>query len=277
MKRLLFFLLPAYSISQTTHTLTLYYRINETISGAHIARLDSFVKSYHGQELKVKVTGSADFLSSDKYNFELSEKRARHVCDHLRKSPVITVLSCRGIGEKNSTPSGSASGEPLQRKVDVIIEWPQVKKDSAARKNIARVPPSIHKPQAKIEELKKGESAELQGLSFIPGRHFVLKSSMPVLENLLKTLQDHPDLTIEIQGHVCCTENGNDGYDFDSEDRKLSLNRARYVYEYLVQNGIDENRLSYKGFGHTRPKNKYERTPEEEQENRRVEIMVTGK
>jgi flagellar motor protein MotB len=100
---------------------------------------------------------------------------------------------------------------------------------------------------------------------------------MPVLEKLLSTMQANPNLKVEIQGHVCCMDGEDDGFDYDSNDQHLSVNRARAVYDYLVEHGIEKKRLSYKGFGHSRPKIKVENTPEEEQVNRRVEIFVIEK
>jgi outer membrane protein OmpA-like peptidoglycan-associated protein len=46
------------------------------------------------------------------------------------------------------------------------------------------------------------------------------------------------------------------------------------VNDYLVKNGIDASRLTYKGYGHSRPKVSPEKSPADEQMNRRVEILV---
>ena len=117
----------------------------------------------------------------------------------------------------------------------------------------------------------------IEGLSFVPGRHVILSSSAPALQNLLKTLKSNPKLKVEIQGHVCCTDNGEDGVDLDTREKKLSENRAKAIYDYLVDKGITKARLGYKGFGRTKPKEPVENTPEKEQANRRVEILVIEK
>jgi flagellar motor protein MotB len=75
---------------------------------------------------------------------------------------------------------------------------------------------------------------------------------------------------------VCCT-NKADGLDYDTNEKNLSEARAKAIYDYLVAKGISENRLSYKGFGHSRPKELIEDTPQKEQANRRVEIMILEK
>jgi len=82
-------------------------------------------------------------------------------------------------------------------------------------------------------------------------------------------MEEMPTLKISIEGHICC----------DSNDvTQLSLARAKLVYDYLVKNGIDAKRLSYKGFGATRPIHPLPELNENEQkENRRVEIRILSK
>jgi outer membrane protein OmpA-like peptidoglycan-associated protein len=111
----------------------------------------------------------------------------------------------------------------------------------------------------------------------VPGRHLILQSSVPALQKLLKTLKDNPKLKVEIQGHVCCTNNGEDGVDYDTREPKLSENRAKAIYEYLIDKGITKARLSYKGYGRSKPKEPVEDSPAKEQANRRVEILILEK
>src|SRR5690606_29776359 len=87
-----------------------------------------------------------------------------------------------------------------------------------------------------------------------PGSHKVRDESLPELQKLLNTMYANPGLTIQIEGHICClNRNGSDGYDYDSDEFHLSLNRAKTVYDYLVQNRVKPDRLKYAGFGMARP------------------------
>lgn len=56
-------------------------------------------------------------------------------------------------------------------------------------------------------------------------------------------------------------------------NQKLSTNRAKIVYDRLVEMGVDKNRLEYKGFGKSQLDIKNATTEEEHQKNRRVEII----
>ena len=64
-------------------------------------------------------------------------------------------------------------------------------------------------------------------------------------------------------------------YLFEEHNQILSENRAKSVYNYLIENGIAKDRLSYKGFGESIPKYTNE-TKEGRQGNRRTEYVITG-
>lgn len=264
-----------------TDTLRLYFSINEVTSPINNNRIDSAIKALNGKLVDIAIYGYADFLSHDAYNLSLSSRRAETAKAYLKKkmpASQINIYACEGRGEKNSTPNSSSEGEPHQRRVDIYFEPVVIINVSDSKLETPLQKDNTTKIEKKnIEELNTGESLALEGLGFEPGRHFVLKESVPVLQKLLQTLKENKSLKIEIQGHVCCTQHGSDGMDLDTREMKLSENRAKAVYDFLISKGIAKNRLSYKGFGRTKPKFDLELTPEEEQANRRVEIMVLEK
>jgi len=90
-------------------------------------------------------------------------------------------------------------------------------------------------------------------------------------------MAENPTLEIEIHGHICCMAGPEDGLDIDTKTEDLSVNRARAIYEYLIKNGIEPQRLKYKGFGHSRPLIYPEDTEERRTTNRRVEIKIVKK
>lgn len=127
-------------------------------------------------------------------------------------------------------------------------------------------------------ELISGDEVILEGLNFYPGSHHTLPEAKPVLKKLLELLQQNKTMRIEIQGHVCCAEKPNqDGLDDETGDFKLSWNRAQFVYDYLIQNGIDASRVTYRGFAMTRPLVYPENTIQDQIKNRRVEILILTK
>jgi outer membrane protein OmpA-like peptidoglycan-associated protein len=127
-------------------------------------------------------------------------------------------------------------------------------------------------------ELSGGDEVILEGLNFYPGSHHTLPEAKPVLKKLLGLLEQNKTLRIEVQGHVCCAEKPNqDGLDDETGDFKLSWNRAQFVRDYLIQNGIEAERVTYRGFAMTRPLVYPEKTIQDQIKNRRVEILILAK
>lgn len=111
-----------------------------------------------------------------------------------------------------------------------------------------------------------GEKLKIENLNFMINTYIVVNESRGKLYELLLVLQKNPKLKIEIQGNICCMPN----------DRlNLSMQRAKAVYNFLIANEINKNRLSYKGFGSARPIFALpEKTEEERAANRRVEVLI---
>ena len=266
-------LIVKYFFSQNQNdTLRLYYLINQYKSSAQFYKLDSMLNQLGDKKLLLNINGYADFLSSNSYNKLLSSRRALSVKKYIQSKKLnITSIEIKALGEINSkSQTNLIVGQPDQRRVDVIIV-------NDIKSNNDQTKKQINISNKKINStiiLKKGERTTLEGLSFEPGRHYLLPQSRPVLESLLETLLKSEDLKIEIQGHICCKGDSDDGFDLDSNNNKLSENRAKVVYDFLIKNGIDANRLNFIGFGHTQPKVFPELSPDDEQANRRVEIKV---
>ncbi|MBD2753563.1 OmpA family protein [Spirosoma validum] len=111
-----------------------------------------------------------------------------------------------------------------------------------------------------------GKTTQLKAIQFVQSKSELLPDAMPALEQLLAFMQGKPTAEIELSGH---TDNqGN----FD-ENLRLSKQRVDVVKAYLVQNGIEANRITTRGYGPTRPiaSNNSESS---RQLNRRVEMIV---
>ena len=97
--------------------------------------------------------------------------------------------------------------------------------------------------------------------------------SRRVLDAVAQVLKDHPEISkVEIQGHT--DDRGGEAYNLD-----LSLRRARAVKRYLVNQGIDPERLTARGYGESRPivspRGKQGRALDAaRRENRRVEFVI---
>ena len=71
--------------------------------------------------------------------------------------------------------------------------------------------------------------------------------SMVSLDKLVETLNDNPNVTIELMSHT-------DSRDTEEYNMELSQKRAQAVVDYLIDKGIDPDRLSARGYGESSPK-----------------------
>ena len=106
----------------------------------------------------------------------------------------------------------------------------------------------------------------LNNIFFETGSAKLLPSSNPELNKLVWTLRNNESMRIEIRGHT-------DDVGMDDYNQLLSEERAKSVYQYLIDRGIDASRLSFKGFGETQPVATNE-TEEGRKMNRRTEFVV---
>lgn len=102
-------------------------------------------------------------------------------------------------------------------------------------------------------------------IRFDVGKATLLPESMGAVNEIYGLLKDHPEVRFSIEGHT-----DSDG-DWDL-NQKLSEERAKTVMDQLISMGIDKNRLSFRGYGETKPI-LTNTTPEGKASNRRVEFV----
>jgi outer membrane protein OmpA-like peptidoglycan-associated protein len=132
------------------------------------------------------------------------------------------------------------------------------------------------KKKTLLSFLKIGKTYRFENLVFKGGTAELIPQSEPIMENLYKLMSKNPKLKISIEGHI---NNPVDMYNRTSNKEALELSeqRAKRVFDYLVEKGIDSNRMVTIGHGDKKmlfPKAKNE---EEMEQNRRVELKVLNK
>lgn len=103
------------------------------------------------------------------------------------------------------------------------------------------------------------------GILFDVNKSTIKPESMGALNEVAKLMKDHADLEFEIDGHT-------DSDGADEANMQLSQARADAVRKRLIEMGIDEGRLTAKGFGETKPIDEND-TAEGKANNRRVEFV----
>ena len=231
-----------------------------------------------------EIYGYSDSNGATKYNLELSKKRAQSVkqffIDNGIDSTKIPIVIGKGENSKFNNFSKN-------RRVDIVINKVNVSRNKQLidtnTTDTVLVTKSLHKHKTnnnldKILNLRVGETLVLRNIQFYPGSDKPLPKAIPDLKKIVQIMKDNPNLKIELQGHICCT-NCDRTVEHTlkiDESNELSIRRARYVYLFLVNSGIKKDRLSYKGFGACKPRVK-EINENAMQMNRRVEVMIVEK
>jgi len=130
--------------------------------------------------------------------------------------------------------------------------------------------------KVELSRIKVGQNVSFENILFFGNTATFLQGSLPVLEGIAHTMKRNPGLKIEIQGHVNCPNGWSDCKNKNEFNMQLSMSRAKAVYDYLDEEGIDTDRMTYKGFGATRMIYPDARSEEKMAKNRRVEIVVTA-
>lgn len=116
-----------------------------------------------------------------------------------------------------------------------------------------------------VGEVQVGEKIALKNIFFENGRYYLLPESYVELNKLAQYLIRHPKMEIQINGH---SDNGGLKYKI----QKISEQRAREVFEYLIKKGV-QNKMYFKGFGSSMPIASND-TDEGKAKNRRVEFEI---
>ncbi|HNX44666.1 MAG TPA: OmpA family protein [Bacteroidales bacterium] len=119
-----------------------------------------------------------------------------------------------------------------------------------------------------MQPVSIGETVILHNIFFETDKFELKPESKAELDKLVEFMLNNTSMTIEISGHT-------DNTGAEQHNLDLSEQRALAVYNYLVANGIAKERLSYKGYGKSKPIDIND-TPEGRANNRRTEFSVVS-
>ncbi len=131
---------------------------------------------------------------------------------------------------------------------------------------------SMHKLEVGLEI---GKAIKINPIYFDYGKDAIRPDAATELDKIVKILKRHPEIVIELGSHTDCRSSVR--FNNDLSDR-----RAKTSVQYLVDNGIAEDRLYGKGYGESRLVNKcacedqqaVECSEEQHQQNRRTEFVI---
>jgi outer membrane protein OmpA-like peptidoglycan-associated protein len=121
-------------------------------------------------------------------------------------------------------------------------------------------------PPFEVAQLKTDSLITLNEFLFETNSYKLRSEHYPELNTLADYLKLRPAFEVDITGHT-------DNVGVERRNVTLSTRRAEGVAEYLVSQGVDYNKVVFKGLGSSRPIASNE-TEEGRSKNRRVEILI---
>ena len=271
MKKIVFlmFLLITVAQAQTGNTHVVYFETGQyEVPEIETNRLVLFIQSLKDIEIeRIAIYGFCDDRGSDSYNLILSQDRA---------NAIKKIFSGFGVDD-NLISNVDGKGEVLLRVISSdnlnIIRGLNRKVEINVVYKITETKGVVKEEKEYRflnDKLKVGDKITLENILFKTGYSYIVEESVPVLEMMADALRERDDIYFTIEGHVCCTKNARDAVDRKTGKRNLSLARAKYIYDYLVQKGVKRTRMRYVGL-----KNKYP-LGKAMKYDKRVEIKITS-
>lgn len=206
-----------------------------------------------------KIYGYCDWKGDKTYNDGLSYARVDAVYNFLKERKIKTDSTFEGIGFGKDFPQSKTQSE--NRKVTIsFIQTKDVEVEKTEGDTFS----------SEVLKLEVGQNLKLKNIFFYNNSARIRTGSEKTLYDLQCVLEENPTIKIEIQGHICCQKN--------TDVNDVSSARAKAIYNFLIRNKINRNRLQYKGYGSSHPVYAVpEKSEAEADANRRVEIKILEK
>lgn len=251
------------TMSQRSRTDTLVVHFDFDRSTLRPADAAALAGAHPGAD-SLLILGYTDTVGSNGYNLRLSRLRA----EATRTALLKTLLPAPPIrldprGENNALPGDDS----LSRRVEVIVFY-QVKDTPV----IVRAPP-VDTPKARPDD-EPDTAFSLNNINFIANTPVLTDAAREAMPHAVAILRTYKDRYLEIDGF--CNQ---PGPPLKSTDILfiLSIKRAKYIYDYLIEQGFDSTHLRYKGMGNASPMVSHPTTKQEMDQNMRVQIRVFRK
>ena len=105
---------------------------------------------------------------------------------------------------------------------------------------------NVIQSDAEVKKIEVGKVCDLHDIYFETNSYSLTAESKRIIDVFADFLRNNPTVKVELQGHT-------DNIGNDEDNRILSDNRAKSVYNHLISKGIPANRLRYKGYGESKP------------------------
>jgi len=245
-------------------------------SKTELERLVAFLKEH--PELIVEISGHTDNIGKAKYNKKLSERRALAVLKYLAERGIAKKrMVAKGYGSSMPISSNNTeSGRQLNRRTELkILDNNMIVLNKYQDIHISYVVQNNAPGNSTSPSDAKTKGYPAVGSVLKPKVHFTYNSYQELTEystqkvlEVVKLMKEYPNLKIKICAYA-------DPIGSETYNKQLSEKRAQTIFNLMVKEGIDKDRLSIESFGEE--KGVVQTTNiKENLLNRRVEFIVIG-
>jgi len=213
----------------------------------------------------ISITGYTDTVGSPDYNQRLSQRRAVSAGELLQRllaTDMGTPVHLEGRGEAEPLPGDDSES----RRVIVVVWWRPPLPPTPPPP-----PPVVAQRDTPRDVSEPDTILRLDDIRFYANTTNLTESAQMLLPRHINYLLTLKDRFLEIDGYC-----NSPGPPLKQTDPLyiLSEKRAKFIYDRLVEQGFDPDRVIYKGKGNANPRNAHPTTRDEMDKNMRVEIQV---
>jgi outer membrane protein OmpA-like peptidoglycan-associated protein/tetratricopeptide (TPR) repeat protein len=234
---------------------------------------------FSSNQLKEKGLGGYDIFSFELYKEARPEKiifLKGTLTNEDKTKPLNAVIEIKSVDSKKvtkinvDTVSGNFIGvHTIKENEDVVVTVKQEGKAFTSQ-YISYKEETAGKPLKMDMESKKIEANKaftINNIQYKSNSAELTNGSKAILEEFVSFLKDNASINIEIRGHT-------DNIGNPIANMALSTDRAFTVFDFLGKSGIEKGRISFKGYGDTKPI-KENTTEQGRMANRRTEFFIT--
>lgn len=198
------------------------------------------------KDLKISIEGHTSNEGTESFCKRLSQERVNIIARNL---------SQKGINQKRIKTIGYGS--------EIFVVENNSDENRAKNRRIELV--KINVDESAIKKAIEREGKAVLQISFESGKSIIKLEGMDIVEQIAKLMTSDKNLRLSVEGHT-------DNIGSPATNKKLSMDRANAIVNYLVDFGIDRKRLKAIGYGSEKPMVS-NNTIENREVNRRVEIV----
>ena len=244
-------------------------------------RAMALAKSTGAAALDPKSMDEATMALTQAQNSAKSGGSSKVVTDYARRTIALTSQAMRDLGRKMEADEAAKKKAELAKSEMTVAQLREAQAKLEAEKAklmkdqvaLARENEELSKLLRKSMESTmdtrdsaRGAVMSLPGISFETGKAALKVSGQLTLAKLAGIAQVFPDVNMRVEGFTDSTGNA-------ATNQKLSTDRAKSVYDFLIAQGVAASRLAFQGMGPSNPVAD-NATADGKAKNRRVEIIA---